>query len=110
MLAPLFLSGLFVTLFTFPFAALDTISGQDFLLTIALGFILGISFVLLTLGPKYIKAAEVNLLMLLETVLGTYFAWTILKEIPSLQVIFGGIIILLALFFSFYPVKKVKTL
>ena len=29
--------------------------------------------------------------MLLETVLGTYFAWTILKEIPSLQVIFGGI-------------------
>ena len=54
--------------------------------------------------------SKVNLLMLLETVLGTYFAWTILKEIPSLQVIFGGIIILLALFFSFYPVKKVKTL
>ena len=110
MLAPLFLSGLFVTLFTFPFATLDTIRGQDFLLIIALGFILGISFVLLTLGPKYIKAAEVNLLMLLETVLGTYFAWTILKETPSLQVIFGGIIILLALFFSFYPLKKVKTL
>ena len=106
MLAPLFLSGLFVALFTFPFATLDTISGQDFLLIIALGFILGISFVLLTLGPKYIKAAEVNLLMLLETVLGTYFAWTILKEIPSLQVILGGIIILLALFFSFYPLKN----
>ena len=71
---------------------------------------LGISFKIVQ-GPKYIKAAEVNLLMLLETVdLGTYFAWTILKEIPSLQVIFGGIIILLALFFSFYPLKKVKTL
>ena len=30
MLAPLFLSGLFVALFTFPFATLDTISGQKY--------------------------------------------------------------------------------
>ncbi len=106
MLAPLFLSGFFVVFFTFPFAELEKTTTQDLFLCALLGFILGISFVLLTLGPKYIKAAEVNLLMLLETVLGSFLAWIILKEIPGNKVIIGGVVILLALIVSFSPIKK----
>ena len=42
-----------------------------------------IPFVLVTLKPRYITEAEVNLFFLMETVLGPIWVWMVVKEQPS---------------------------
>ena len=53
-----------------------------------------IPFVLVTLAPRYITAAEVNLFFLLETILGPLWVWLVIKEQPSIETIIGGTIII----------------
>ena len=53
-----------------------------------------IPFVLVTLAPRYITAAEVNLFFLLETILGPLWVWFVIKEQPSLETIIGGAVII----------------
>ena len=53
-----------------------------------------IPFVLVTLAPRYITAAEVNLFFLLETILGPLWVWFVIKEQPSLETIIGGVVII----------------
>ena len=50
-----------------------------------------IPFVLITLAPRYITAAEVNLFFLLETILGPIWVWMVIHEQPSIETIMGGI-------------------
>ena len=53
-----------------------------------------IPFVLVTIAPRFIPAAEVNLFFLLETVIGPIWVWLIIKEQPSIETLQGGIIII----------------
>ncbi len=53
-----------------------------------------IPFVLVTIAPRYIPAAEVNLFFLLETIIGPIWVWLIIKEQPGIETIQGGIIII----------------
>ena len=67
----------------------------------------GIPFVLVTIAPRFITAAEVNLFFLLETILGPIWVWLIIKEQPSIETIHGGIIIIFTiLIHSFLKLKK----
>ena len=66
-----------------------------------------IPFVLVTLAPRYITAAEVNLFFLLETILGPLWVWLIIKEQPSLETIIGGVVIIITIAtHSFLSLKK----
>ena len=66
-----------------------------------------IPFVLLTIAPRFITAAEVNLFFLLETVLGPLWVWLAIKEQPTLETIVGGAIIILTItIHSFLALKK----
>ena len=56
-----------------------------------------IPFVLVTIAPRFITAAEVNLFFLLETILGPIWVWMVIKEQPTLETIQGGLIIILAI-------------
>jgi len=53
-----------------------------------------IPFVLITLAPRYITAAEVNLFFLLETILGPLWVWLVIHEQPSIETIIGGVVII----------------
>ena len=53
-----------------------------------------IPFVLVTIAPRYIPAAEVNLFFLLETIIGPIWVWLIIKEQPSVETLYGGVIII----------------
>ena len=67
-----------------------------------------IPFVLVTLAPRYITAAEVNLFFLLETILGPIWVWLVIKEQPSLETILGGIVIVVTIaIHSILSLKKV---
>ena len=84
------------------------IEGNDFLFIPAMCiFCVAIPFVLITLAPRYITAAEVNLFFLLETVLGPFWVWLVIKEQPSVETIIGGVIIILTIAtHSFLTLKK----
>ena len=56
-----------------------------------------IPFVLVTLAPRYITAAEVNLFFLLETILGPLWVWLVIKEQPSIDTIIGGTVIVVTI-------------
>ena len=53
-----------------------------------------IPFVLVTIAPRFIPAEEVNLFFLLETIIGPIWVWLIIKEQPSVETLFGGIVII----------------
>jgi drug/metabolite transporter (DMT)-like permease len=53
-----------------------------------------IPFVLVTIAPRFIPAAEVNLFFLLETIIGPIWVWLIIKEQPSIETLYGGTIII----------------
>ena len=59
--------------------------------------VLPLSFGLITLGPRYLPAPEVALLMLLETVLGPLWVWLVLNEEPPLLTVIGGAVVLVTL-------------
>ena len=52
-----------------------------------------IPFVLVTIAPRFIPAAEVNLFFLLETIVGPIWVWLVIKEKPSIETILGGTVI-----------------
>lgn len=67
---------------------------DDWMYLIALGlFVVPIAFGLIATGPRFIPAAEVALLLLLETVLGALLVWMIVGEVPVLATVIGGLIL-----------------
>ena len=66
-----------------------------------------IPFVLVTIAPRFIPAAEVNLFFLLETIIGPIWVWLIIKEQPSLETLIGGFVIITTIaFHSFLKLKN----
>ncbi len=66
-----------------------------------------IPFVLVTIAPRFIPAAEVNLFFLLETIIGPIWVWLIINEQPSLETLQGGLIIIVTIaIHSFLKLKN----
>ena len=64
-------------------------------------------FVLVTIAPRFISAAEVNLFFLLETIIGPIWVWAFINEQPTLETIQGGSIIILTIaIHSFLKIKN----
>ena len=66
------------------------------ILLLCLGFLPAASILIQT-GPRYLPAAEVSLLLLLETVIGTFLVWLFLDEVPPVLGFVGGGLILASL-------------
>lgn len=62
-----------------------------------LGLCITVAFALLTIGPKYISAPEVSLLLPIETVLGPFLIWLVLGEQPTNAALIGGAVVIIAL-------------
>ena len=65
-------------------------------------------FVLVTIAPRFISAAEVNLFFLLETIIGPIWVWLFINEQPTLETIQGGSIIILTI--AIHSFLKIKNL
>ncbi|MEE9447405.1 MAG: DMT family transporter [Arenicellales bacterium] len=100
------LSGVFTALVAAPFAVWQPLDSHIIILLLLMGLVLTIAFTLITLGPRYIPAAEVSLILPLETVGGTALAWWFLSETPTLKTLIGAGIILLTLMVHGYFVLK----
>ena len=92
------LGGLLAALFAWPLAAPLALTLSDALFSALLGLVvLPVSLVLIAIGPRYLPASEINLVMLLEVVLGPYWVWLALGEEPGIRAFVGGAIVLATL-------------
>ncbi len=92
------LSGVLSALVVLPFAAPFALGLQDAVFVAIMGLVvLPISFALIALGPRYLPAPEVALLLLLETVLGPFWVWLVIGENPGSRALLGGAIVVAAL-------------
>lgn len=71
------------------------ISAQQFAYLGIIGFLLiPFAFTALTIAPRFANSAEVQLVYLLESVLGPLWVWLVIHETPSLNTLIGGSILL----------------
>ena len=97
-----------VAIFAFFFVENFELLGRDlFYIPLMCVMCVAIPFVLVTIAPRFITGAEVNLFFLLETILGPIWVWLVVKEQPSLETIIGGSVIILTIaIHSFLALKK----
>jgi drug/metabolite transporter (DMT)-like permease len=68
-----------------------SISSMQFGYVAITGFVLvPFAFIVLTIAPRYANSAEVQLVYLLESILGPLWVWLVIRETPSLNTIIGG--------------------
>ena len=99
---------LFVASFALLFIESFVLQDKD-LLIVPLMCILcvAIPFVLVTIAPRFITAAEVNLFFLLETIIGPIWVWLIIKEQPTIETLQGGLVIIITIaIHSFLKLKN----
>ncbi len=88
-------SGLMTALIILPLAQPFTVTQQDMGFLIIMGvYMLPLGTGLMYIGPKYIPASEVGLMLLLVSVIGPTWVWLALDEKPGLSTFIGGAIIL----------------
>ncbi len=89
---------LFVALFAIFFIESYVLADRD-LLVVPLMCIMcvAIPFVMVTIAPRFIPAEEVNLFFLLETIIGPFWVWMVIKEQPSIETIQGGLVIIVTI-------------
>ena len=97
-----------VAVFAFFFVDSFSLVGTDLIIVpLMCVMCVAIPFVLVTIAPRFIPAEEVNLFFLLETIIGPFWVWMIIREQPSIETIQGGtVIILTSAIHSFLKLKK----
>ena len=92
-----------------PLASPASADPRDWALLALLGLlVMPLAFGLIATGPRYIPAAEVALLLLLQTVLGAYWVWVVVGEVPGTATIVGGLMLIVVL--ALHSVATLKSL
>jgi len=94
-----FLGGVFAGILGFSLALATgkglAVNGYDLALILFMGaFTIGIGIALVTIGTPFVPAAEVSLLVLIESVLGPVWVWAFLGEAMTQSELTGGAIVL----------------
>ncbi len=99
---------LFVAIFALFFIESFALVNKDLIIVPSMCIIcVAIPFVLVTIAPRFIPAAEVNLFFLLETIIGPIWVWFIIKEQPSIETLQGGAVIIITIaIHSYLKLKK----
>ncbi|MCP4431927.1 MAG: DMT family transporter [Gammaproteobacteria bacterium] len=72
-----------------------------------IGFILvPLAFLCLTVAPRFTSSAEVQLVFLLEAILGPLWVWMVIGETPSENTLIGGAVLLISV--SWFAIKSIR--
>lgn len=85
-----------------------TISTTQLFYLAIIGFLLvPFAFTVLTIAPRFANSAEVQLVYLLESVLGPLWVWLVINETPSMNTIVGGSMLLISVaWFAQHTLKQ----
>ncbi len=91
MIPAVVLSGILTTLITVFMINPLSVGASDMLLLVVMGsLVMPVPLALMTVAPKLIPAAEVSLIMLLETFLGPLWVWLVIGQRPAVETVLGG--------------------
>jgi len=97
MLASVALGNILGGLIALPMADFVPLDATTLALVLLSGAVIQpLAIALLMLGPRYLPAAEVSMITLLEVVLGPLLVWLVLAEHPGSRTLIGGAVILAA--------------
>ena len=103
----LFYGGLIIIVVGFFMSKTIIVTPHDLLVTFILGtFQHAFGFICIVVGARSTPSVTVGLLMLSETLLGPFWVWLFLNEIPPMSVFIGGSIIFAAVIFKTLETKK----
>ena len=92
------LAGVLSALWVIPLAQPTSVTPNETPLIIVMGLLmLPLAFAFMYIGPRYLPAAEVSLMVLLEAILGPLWVWLVVGEDPGGYTLVGGTIVLVAL-------------
>ena len=110
------IAGLFCAFYSLTYIVVTDISFSlptvNIIMAIVNGTLVGAGLILYTLGSKYLPAAELILLSLLEVVAGIFWVWLPIlgvNEVPAADTIIGGVIILTAIIFQGLKSRNAQT-
>jgi len=87
-------SGILTALSVLPMCDGIMLQSSDILYLILMGtIVLPIPLAVFTIVPKLITAAEVSLILLLETFLGPLWVWMAIGQEPSFRTVIGGVVL-----------------
>ena len=96
---PSYIFAKFLTaLVALPFATTLAIGGFDLLFSSLMIITVGVSFLFITIAPKYVTSPEVGIFFLLETAFGPLWVWFFIAEEPTRNTLIGGSIIVFIIF------------
>ncbi len=106
MLPAIALGGVLMALVSLPLAGVPVVpEGGASMLALLCLVVLPVSFSLLFWAPRHIPAPEVNMIMLLEMVLGPLLVWAVVGEaVPTNTLIGGGLLFVVLLGHSLFTV------
>ena len=97
------LTGIFASFFATSFI----IFGYDIIYIFLMAITIGVSFIFITLAPRYILSPEVGIFFLVETALGPLWVWLVINEEPTKNTLIGGVTIILIIFLhSLFMIKN----
>jgi len=103
----LFYGGIIIIVVGFFMSKTIIISSHDLLISFILGaFQHAFGFICIVIGARSTPSVTVGLLMLSETLLGPFWVWLFLNEIPPISVFAGGSIIMIAVVLKTLEKKK----
>jgi len=98
MMPAMALGGLVTAVVVAPMASPSSPRGADIGLLVLLGLVVApVAFGLIALGPRYLPVPEVNLIMMLETVVGPLWVWLALGDRPGSRTFVGGALVVATL-------------
>ena len=99
---------LFMVIFAWSKAPIASVSDIQMVYISIIGFILvPLAFMALTIAPRFASSAEVQLVFLLEAILGPLWVWLVINETPPYNTLIGGTMLLASV--GWYAFNSLKT-
>ena len=88
-----------MAIFAFVSAPISTVNTAQLSYLMVLGFlVIPLAFAIITIAPRFTSSAEVQLVYLLESILGPLWVWIVINETPTVNTIIGGSLLLASVF------------
>ena len=88
-----------------------TISQKDLMICLGLGiFQVGLGTLLVMSGARFVPAAQVSILALLEVVLAPIWVWIFVHEVPSATTLIGGAVVLAGVIYQALGARQNKVI
>jgi drug/metabolite transporter (DMT)-like permease len=98
---------LIITFYAWMSAPIASVSSAQFVYIAIIGFVIvPLAFMCLTIAPRFASSAEVQLVFLLESILGPLWVWLVIRETPSTNTLLGGSILLASV--AWFAVKSLN--